>query len=331
MNGLACLRALFPAVTLLLLVPASPAGAAPAAFARTAIPSASSVTIDAPEAVRLDRQVSAPTRVTFMGVSTTTKVRVVWGDSLPNSQAWGRCLAAAAKRNPARCAVTLDHTFTEAGTFTIVAVSGRTRATKAVRVVAVPKPWTPPDGWVQPAGWSTIRGATFTPCQNVQWYFDRTGEPGDRVRMRSDIVDLLAMLAAETGLTFTETNDPTAARLTYKWMPMMDLGGGQISTAGEGRGSVTLASDDRWYSDMFAGMGPVHAEWPGDGGTYVFNGPGRSWGAIKGTLAALGLWFLDDPNQLMDNGYITRPALGPGDLDGLHTLYRNNPCPEMPD
>lgn len=324
------LRTAIPVAALLITLPMAPAGAAPAAPARPSPTSAASVSIDAPDVVRIDRQ-DPPVTVTFRGVSREMTATVRWGDGSVGTKR-GSCSPAKAAANRTGCIVAFSNLYLTAGQFTIVAVSGRTRATAALTVAEVPRAWTPPAGWVQPAGWTADPvGATFTPCQDVHWFLDRTGEPGDRVGMHDDIANILAMLAAETGLTFSETTDPVLAHLTFRWGPGMAEDWVWTLDKQWRKATITLASDIAYLGDSASGLGTAHVEWPGDGGTWVYNGPARGWYVMRAVMTALGLDPVDDPGQLMNTGYFTRPGLGGGDLDGLHTMYKNIPCPPIPD
>ena len=93
----------------------------------------------------------------------------------------------------------------------------------------------------------------------------------------------------------------------------------------------SLSTDEPILGDSASGLGMAHVEWPGDGGTWVYEGPARGWYVMRAVMTALGLDSVADTNQLMNTGYFTRPGLGAGDLDGLHTMYKNIPCPPIPD
>lgn len=324
------LRAAIPVAAMLIVLPVSAAGAAPLAPGGPSRASAASVSIDAPAVMRIDRQ-DPPVTVTFRGVSREMTATVRWGDGSVGTKR-GSCSPAKAATQRTGCIVVFSNLYMTAGQYTIVAVAGKTRASAGLLVAEVPRAWTPPAGWVQPAGWTADPvGATFTPCMDVHWFLDRTGEPGDRVGMHDDIANVLATLAAETGLTFSETTDPIAAHLTFRWGPGMAEDWIWTLDKQWRKATISLGSDIPFLGDSAAGLGTAHVEWPGDGGTWVYNGPSRGWFVMNAVMAALGLDSVDDPNQLMNTGYFTRPGLGAGDLDGLHTMYKNIPCPPIPD
>lgn len=324
------LRAAVPVAALLMTLPMSPAGATSLSPAVASRPSPAGVSIDAPAVMRIDRQ-DPPVTVTFRGVSREMTATVRWGDGSIGAKR-GSCSPAKAAANRTGCLVVFSTLYTTAGQYTIVASSGRTRATAQLTVAEVPRPWTPPAGWVQPPGWTADPvGATFTPCQDVHWYLDRAGEPGDRVRMHDDIANVLGVLAGETGLTFSETTDPAAAHLTFRWDPAMADDWIWSMQPGWRKATISLSPDDPLLRDSASGLGMAHVEWPGDGGTWVYDGPARGWFVMRATMGALGLDPVADTNQLMNTGYFTRPGLGAGDLDGLHTMYKNIPCPPIPD
>jgi hypothetical protein len=197
--------------------------------------------------------------------------------------------------------------------------------------------WTPPAGWAQPAGWNTDVGATYTPCQTVKWYFNREGEAPNRSTMHTDVATALGLLANETGLTFTEVTDPMFANLTYSWSPMNADGTGTgTNSAGwawPGRGSarVTLASGYEYNTDDYQGFAMIHKEWTDASGSWMWEGPGHGWMVIRLTMLAMGLTRVDVANQVMSNGPLIVANFGSGDLDGLHTMYKNLPCPPIPD
>ncbi len=317
--------ALAPLAALLIWPVTAPASAS----TPNASPPAAGVVIDVPDLFRLDRQEEGA-GVTFRGVSNQTVVRVNWGDGSPAVSQKGPCSVAAASKNKTGCRVFLPHTFTTAGDYVIRATSRRLNATKAVTVAAPPVAWTRPAGWVQPAGWAAGIGATFTPCQNVGWYFDHTGEPADRVAMRGDVAAVLAVLGSETGLTFREVAADSEAQLHFGWKDLQGMGVG-FATQGDGDGRVVFATDDPYTLDRLQGLNMLRLAYSDETGVHEVDVPGRGWLVMKLTMIALGLMPVDDRGQAMYSGYVGPGALGAGDLDGLHTMYKNLPCPAIPD
>jgi hypothetical protein len=226
--------------------------------------------------------------------------------------------------SPTACALSASHAYTAAGSYAVIIRSGpRIIARTTITVRPAAQPWAPPAGWVQPANWATFRGgATYVPCSTVVWFYDRSQEPAAAVGMHDEVVGALARLSAETGLTFTETPDPTAAKLTIGWA---DLRADHGDAAGVGgrtgpRGFVQFSTTHWWPTD----------QWPGYGvdtqpdGSYAI---GRGWLVVHEVMHALGMAHVDDPTQIMNAMAGQATALGAGDLDGLHTMYLNNPCP----
>lgn len=311
-----------------MLVPSS-AIAAPESTPR-AVAAATAITITAPDLVRVDRQ-DPPVSVTFSGASTLTRLRVDWGDGGAMTSMRGRCSAEKAHRTPAACKVTTSHTYAAPGAFTIRASSGTRSASHAITVAAAPQRWQKPDGWVQPAGWATVLGATFTPCQNVRWNFDATGLPPDRSTLKADIAQGLALLAAETGLTFTEVATAAEAQLLIDVRNLQGMGSG-VASMQPGQGRVTLATDDPYTHDVLQGFNRLHLPYVDDNGQVAYlDAAGRGWMVTRLLMVAVGFWSVDDPAQLMHMDYEPTNGFGAGDLDGLHTMYRNNTCPVIPD
>lgn len=312
--------------TLGMLMPVTAASAA----APSATPSATSIIITAPDLVRLDRQDPASS-ATFTGASTLTKLRVDWGDG-STSAPRGTCTATKAHASPGACKITVTHTFAAPGQFTITATSGKRKASHATTVAPVPTRWQKPAGWVQPAGWATLMGATFTPCQNVRWFFDPAGLPGDESTLKADVAQALALLAAQTGLTFTEVGTAAEAQLLMDVKNLGDSGSG-LASMKPGEGRVTFASDDPYLHDPFAGFSRLHLPYidPNTNQVAYLDANGRGWVVTRLLMLALGFWIVQDEAQLMHNHYEPAGGFGAGDLDGLHTMYLNNPCPVIPD
>jgi hypothetical protein len=184
-----------------------------------------------------------------------------------------------------------------------------------------PRPWTQPDGWVQPPGWSSYGSATYAPCSTVPWYYDRATEPADGSTMYADVVAGLAMLSAQTGLVFTETNDPRRARLTISWGDVETEYPGAAAYGGRSgdEGFVVISNSDWWPTDAWPGFGIVRQS---DGSYSV----GHGWLIVHETMHALGMGHVDDTTAIM-NPTAGATAFSAGDLDGLHTMYPSNPCP----
>lgn len=301
----------------------------PSAAATPSAAHSPSVVIRASSPVRVDRQNPPPT-VTFRGVSRGMTVVVDWGDGSAPAPGKGRCAPQSAKASPVDCAVTLTHRYTSSGTFRISARSGALKAAKTVVVTAAPAAWRPPAGWQSPGTWDTFFGASFAPCAIVPWYFDATGQPADRATMKSDVASvLMRLLFNETHLIFVEVDSKEAAQLRFAWMDMQGAGVAAvaISPTPGGPVDVTFATDDPYTADQYAGFGPVHFLYTGASGTHDEPGvPGRGWMVARMVGLALGLAPVSDPDQLMFPAYFGPGHLGAGDLEGLHTMYRDL-CP----
>ncbi len=323
MNTMIGLRA---AVTLVCALGVLAVGTAPASASTGAVTSSRKVPVPVaavagPESPRLDQETTRTAIVT--GASRDRVVSVTWGDGAA-SQGRSSCSAARATKRPASCRVSLAHEYRAGGTFPIVVRSGaRVIARTVVVVREAPRPWTPPAGWAQPAGWAFFSGgATYVPCSTVQWYYDRPREPAGAAGMRAEIAGALPRLAAETGLAFTETADPSAANLIYDWD---DLRGQYGDAAGVGgrsgdTGLVTFSTAHWWPTDQWPGYGVVTQP---DGSRAV----GRGWLVVHETMHALGLAHVNDPTQVMNPAAGLYTDFGAGDRDGLRTMYLNNPCP----
>lgn len=314
-------------VTALTLAIAAPASAAPTAKKPT-VPTAA---IALPTAVYAHDEPTVT--VTVSGASTKSPVTVNWGDGRSQTRK-GTCTVDKARKSPARCSFTVEYTYWEAGAFTVAVSSlGRQIGTTTVQVLATPQPWTPPADWAQPSGWSLLGArATYIPCQTVDWYYDRTGESPDRNTMHDDIVAGLALLSAETGLTFTETTDPAQADLTFDWQDLAAQGWGGAEGLGggaNGEGEVSFAVNGDWTVNHWSGLGMVTREWDEGGYHWTWTLPGRGWLVIHETMHALGMGHIADPTQVM-NPISYSAAFGAGDLDGLHTMYKNQQCPAVP-
>lgn len=276
--------------------------------------------------VRIDQQ-EERLGVQVLGVS--GKVTVDFGDGTGSETETVRCTVKKAAKDPQRCSAALSHEYYEPGTYTISVTAGKTSASRTVTIADIPRAWTPPTGWVQPAGWKLLTGrATFTPCQRIDWYFDRSGEPADRAGAIDDVRAGLAVLAPVTGLTFTEVSDPAAAELKFGWADLGDISG--RGGGWNGYGFVTLSTSNDWTRDRWAGLGRPSFSWTDESGSWTWAHAGRGWLVVHETMHALGLGHVDDPTQVMNPVGADATALGAGDLDGLATLYLNNPCPLIP-
>ena len=301
-------------------VPSSAPATAPASApgARQVPTAQPAIAIVTPDLLRIDKQDETNNVVVFSGMDAKSKARVNWGDGQPTESVRGQCRTATALAHPDWCSVTVVHEYDQAGQFTITAVVGRTTVSKLVTISPAPVRWSPPSGFVQPAGWSLLSGtATYFPCQTVPWYYDRSRQPANGGQIYSDVITGLEMLAAETGLVFAETADPAEAALTFRW--------GNVGTAAAtgggafGRGTVTFSVDDWWPTDQWPGFGIVRQP----NGVYA---AGHGWLGVHEVMHALGLGHVNDRTAVM-NPVGGATAFNAGDLEGLHTLYKNNPCP----
>ncbi|MBI1351726.1 MAG: matrixin family metalloprotease [Actinomycetales bacterium] len=335
-------RAMMAAATgmlaLLVALPASPALAQPSAKAPRPGQSIT-VAIDAPDLVRLDRQSSQPAQVVFTGVDNRSRVRVGYGDGTLRS-AKGSCSVRKAARTPERCRVRFPVSYDRTGTFTITARGGRAAADHVITVADVPGRWHPEPGQVFNQGWAPLSvtqrmGATFTFCQAVPWYFDRSGETPDRSTMIDDLRQGLATLAAQTGLRFEEVTDPKTAAVTFSWADLTDHGqyvAGLGGPAGLGKGLVRFSSTSEWTKDFYAGSQPVHHEWVEGNWRYWYDLQGRQALVIHETMHVLGFDHVDDYTSIMYPQSIGNGAgqLSAGDIAGLHAMYLDHPCPLIP-
>ena len=300
-----------------LCVGLSPAAAAAAHSRRPPVPVVSVSGLPSP---RLDQDTTQTMVAT--GASRLAPVTVLWGDGT-GSRGTTTCSRAQAVGRPDQCTVSARRAYTQPGAYDIVVKSGA-RVVARTQVVVRPAalPWRPPSGWVQPVGWAQIgTGATYLPCSTVTWFYDRSQEPAASVGIRADIEAALALLAQETGLSFAETNDPAAARLTIRWDALTGAYADAAAVGGRqnGRGSVTINTLNWWPTDQWPGFGRIVQP---DGSSSI----GRGWMLVHETMHAMGMGHVNDVTAIM-NPVAGATALNAGDLDGLHTMYLNNPCP----
>jgi len=321
----------------LALVPATRPASTP--LAELTSSGTTTVHVEAPDIVRADRL--AGVSVTFTGIDAKTKVRVNWGDGSATQVRKGPCSVKGARSQPQGCTVTFTPSTIGPGQFTITASTGKLTESKTLNVVAAPVAWRPPSGWAQPPYWAILgSGATFTPCQQVDWYFDRSGESQDRSTMIEDVRGALATLASHTGLVFTETADPAQAELALNWGDLTARGPSVAGIGGPvrpGYGTVTFSTTSRWTTNEWLGTDVRRIEWPrpdlGPGWISYMVLPGRQVLAIHEIMHAMGFGHVTDFTSIMYPQGITNGAgsLSAGDIDGLRTMYPSNPCPAIPD
>ena len=297
------------------------------------------VVIIAPDLVRQDRM--SDVSVVFTGVDAKTKARVNWGTGAPTEVRVGRCSVKGASANPQACSVMFTPPTYLAGQYTITATSAVATASKVLTVAENPVAWSPPSGWVQPSAWALLSGrATYTPCQTVDWYFNRSGEPSDRSTMIDDVRSGLAILSAQTGLKFVEVTDPGQAELAFDWADLTARGpdvAGVGGPRGTGRGTVTFSNNQRWTLNEWAGQEIRRVEWPrpdlGPGWYSYREGPGRQVLVMHEAMHAMGFGHVSDYTSIMYPQSLNNGAgqLSAGDIDGLRTMYPSNPCPVIPD
>jgi hypothetical protein len=318
-------------------------GSAPAAAAAPAkVPKpgrAATVSISAPELVRVDQQ-DGSARVVFSGVDDRTRVRVSLGDG-SRSAAKGTCSVKKAAARPNACRVVFPVEYRKAGTYTITARGGTASANQLITVAAAPERWRVQAGQVFNQGWAPLAvtqryGATFTYCQDVQWYFDRSGEPADRSTMIDDVRAGLATLAAQTGLRFDEVGDAPSADLVLSWADLTDRGefvAGVGGPTGLGGGTVKFSSTSEWTKDFYAGSQPVHHAWTEGDWQYWYDLQGRQALVIHEVMHVLGFDHVEDYTSIMYPQSIGTGAgqLSAGDIAGLHAMYLDHTCPLIPD
>lgn len=285
--------------------------------------------------VRVDR--NPEFFVTVTGLDNRTRARVSFGDGTTTVKAKGTCSVAKARRSPDQCGIRVRHVYDDAGEFTITAAAGRQRVTEKVTVAAKPQPWRPTAGQ-QFTSWKPLGSrATYTPCQTVRWYFDTTGQPADRSTMRDDIVASLATLSGLTKLTFTETDDPRKADLTFSWRDLAELGYAEASGVGGFRGPsdgwVAFSPTNEWTNDYWAGDQPKTKQWQDSEWIYTLTINGRQTLVTHEIMHAMGFAHVEDFTSIMYPQSIGNGAgqLSAGDLEGLAAMYGSLPCPLIPD
>lgn len=188
------------------------------------------------------------------------------------------------------------------------------------------------DGW-QPLSTS----ATYLPCQNVRWSFDRTGEDAGRATMINDVRTALSALQPLTGLTFTEVPYGSPADLTYRWGDLAAEGhpnaAGFGGFTGWGKGFVAFDTKADWTLNKWEGWDWRRLEWPrpdlGPGWYSWKEGPGRVALAIHESMHALGFGHVQDFTSLMyPQGGLpnNQGRFSPGDIAGLRAMYLDRPC-----
>lgn len=193
--------------------------------------------------------------------------------------------------------------------------------------------WRPAAGQTYLAGWKLIEGATeatYHPCQTVTWFFDRNGEPADRVRMIDDVRGGLSFLEGPSGLKFVETTDPAQAMLTFKWADLTGQGADVLGTGGPvdvGKAEVDFSNNAFKNKDLWAGRGTVRFDDPADPENYFYQGEGRQTVVVHEVLHGMGFGHVDDVTSIMHPSASNGTTLNAGDLSGLHTLYLGNACP----
>lgn len=305
-----------------LLVLASP----PASQAATPAPPPR-VEFAGEETIRIDRQDSSSlVGAIVTGLAKTSPVTVSFGDGSGTTRLRSRCTTMQARRAAARCAASASHIYMAPGVFNVT-VTGRGGliAQRTVTVVAAPQPWKPPPGFAQPQGWRPyVVGATFVPCQTVRYFVNMANVAPSRLGTVAEIPQALAMIASETALTFVQTDDRSTADLTIDWARGYQFSdgtagrGGAVSSGGAGTGFVIFNADSYWTQSDYAGFGRTDLG-------MVQNG----WLLIHEFMHALGFDHVDDTTSIM-NATVNVGAFNSADLDGLHVMYRDNPCPALP-
>ena len=200
--------------------------------------------------------------------------------------------------------------------------------------------WMPAPGQAFNDGWKPLDGlgATYRPCQEVRWHFDRGSEGPDRNTMINDIRSGLATLEPHTGLKFVEIDNADSADLNFRWGDLVAEGWGSNVAGiggpdGYGEGSVAFSNSVDWTLNKWEGRDWRRLEWPrpdlGPGWYSWREGPGREALVVHEVMHAMGFDHVKDFTSIMyPQGAIpnNRGNLSSGDIAGLNTMYLNNPC-----
>ena len=264
------------------------------------------------------------------GVDSKTTVEVSF-EVLPEGgtqKKKGKCSVAKARKSPDKCRVTLSHSYTQVGRQALSGWAGKERIFQVIEIIE--DRWTPPAGQVF-NGWRTYRdsyGANFSPCRQITWFFDRPNEKADRNTMIDDVRAGLATLEPLTGLTFVETDDPNSAALTFNWGDVSDYGdvAGTGFTDGVNRGRVTFSDTNKTTQNVWAGAGYQRLDdYPSPG--FWWESDRRQSLVIHEVMHTLGFEHVDIPDSIMNPDFMNGTTFNAGDLEGLATMYGNNPCP----
>jgi hypothetical protein len=179
----------------------------------------------------------------------------------------------------------------------------------------------------------TAGAARYAPCSTIRWYFDGAAATPQQTGALEDARWALAALATETGLTFEQTEDAAKSQLTIR---MEDMGAPNPAGLGGwtgGKGSVRINTRSDWANDEWGGSEALKVkQWQEGPVTWTSTRPARGWLFVHEIMHALGFDHVDPAVaglQIM-NPSITRGGFGRGDLDGLHTMYLNQPCTVTP-
>jgi hypothetical protein len=200
------------------------------------------------------------------------------------------------------------------GVFTAPAITAQNAAP-----TSAPQAWSPMQDWEQPQNWSILNfGATYLPCSDVAWFFNREGEASSRSKMIETTKVALRMISEKTGLTFTQTMDPGLSELTFAWERSSEEYAGR---AGGGfnlnNGEVLLNQSSWWTKNIWRGFSSKY-------------GPVRNgWLIIHEVLHVLGIGHVEDKNEIM-NPYIASAKFGPGTISAMNEMYKSQPCPVLP-
>ena len=289
-----------------------------------------SVVSISPTTSRIGDQSANPVTVVVRGVDSKTTVEVSF-EVLPEGgtkKKKGKCSVDKARKSPDKCRVTLSHSYTQVGRQALSGWAGKKRIFQVIEITE--DRWTPPAGQVF-NGWRTYRdsyGANFSPCRQITWFFDRSNEKADRNTMIDDVRAGLATLEPLTGLTFVETDDPNSAALTFNWGDVSESGdvAGTGFTDGVNRGRVTFSDTNKTTQNVWAGAGYQRLDdYPSPG--YWWESDRRQSLVIHEVMHTLGFEHVDIADSIMNPDFMNGTTFNAGDLEGLATMYGNNPCP----